>query len=73
MVGLGHVIVAFLLAMMVTFLLFLESIIFLVRHDGNQFSINWLRVPLFLIAFWVLFVIVWYTVDNFGPVVSSIF
>lgn len=59
MSDIGVIIGSIVFAFMVTIVMFLESLIFIVRFRGSQFSINWKRIPLYWIGLSILFMCSW--------------
>lgn len=68
---LGAAIAALVLSAVGTVLLFLESLVFMLKFKGNQFTINWMKIPLYWFGLWILFIIVWYVVENAGGIITD--
>lgn len=67
----GAAIAALVLSAIATVILFLESLVFMLKFKGNQFTINWMKVPLYWFGLWILFIIVWFFVENGGSIVAG--
>lgn len=71
-VSVGHIVSSAVIAFVITIALLLESLWFLMKYEGGQFQLKWIKLPRNYILLWIGIYAVWILMKFIGGFVNSV-